>query len=57
MAQCVKALLYKPEGRVHDSQFVVGIFHLHNPSKPEVDSDCKRHEYQEYRLGGKAAGA
>ena len=37
--------------------YVIRIFHWHNPSGPGVDPDFKRNEYQEYLLGGKAADA
>ena len=36
---------------------VMGIFHSHNPSDPEVDSASNRNEYQEDFLGVNAAGA
>jgi len=39
VAQLVEALRYIPEGLGFDPDFVIGIFHRHNPSGPRVDSD------------------
>jgi hypothetical protein len=58
VAQSVKALRYKPEGRGFDSR--IRICHWHNPSVPHygpgVDSSSNRNEYQEYLLGLKTVG-
>ena len=60
LAQLVEALRYKPEGRGLDSRWCQNFsltqsFQPHHG--PRVDSTSKRNEYQEYFLGGKAAGA
>jgi hypothetical protein len=56
----VEALRYNPDGRRLDSRWRHGILHWHGPSSRTkdlvVDSASKRHDYQEYLLGAKAAG-
>ena len=57
----VKALRYKPVGRVFDSRLSHWKFSLaysfRSPYGPAVDSASNRNEYQVYFLGVKAAGA
>jgi len=61
MAQLVETLRYKPEGRGFDSWRDHYNFPLRYPSGRAmvlgIDSASNRYEYQEYFLGGKAAGA
>jgi len=57
VARLVEALSYKPKGRGFDSRCVTGIFHWHNPSRPNygpgVDLACNRNENHKYFLGGR----
>jgi hypothetical protein len=61
VAQLVKALRYKPEGRKFDFRWChwnfsfTQSFRLHYD--PGVDSASNRNKYQEYFLRVKAAGA
>ena len=61
VAQLVKALRYKPEGRGFHSRWCHKNFSLTQSFRPHygpgVDSTSNRNEYQEYFLGVKAAGA
>jgi hypothetical protein len=61
VAQLVKALQYKPEGRGFDSQCCNWNFSLTLSFRPYygpgVDSASNRNEYQERFLKVKAAGA
>ena len=61
VAQLVEALRYKPEGHGFDSRCCHWNFHCHNPSRRTMVlrsiQPPTRHEYQEYFLGVKAAGA
>jgi hypothetical protein len=45
----------KVAGSIPDG--VIGIFHWHNPSGPEVETASNRNDYQEYFLGVKTACA
>jgi hypothetical protein len=61
VAQLVKALRYKPEGRGFDSRWCHWDFSLTSSFRPHygpgVDSASNRNEYKKYFLGVKAAGA
>ena len=61
VAQLGEALRYKPKGREFDSRWCHFNFLLTQSFRPrydpEVESASDRHEYQEYFLGIKAAGA
>jgi len=57
VAQLVKALRYKPEGRGFDSRWCHRNFSLTYDYGSGVDSASSRNEYQEYFLEVKAAGA
>ena len=60
MAQLVKALHYKPQGRGFDPRKGNWNFSLTSSFRPHygagVDSASKRNEYQGYLLGVKTAG-
>jgi hypothetical protein len=61
VAQSVKALRHKPEGRGFDSQWCHCNFSLTKSFRPHygpgVDSASNINEYHEYFLGVKVAGA
>ena len=60
MAQLVKALCQKPEGRAFDSRWCHWNFSLTSFRPhygPGVDKASNRNEYQEYFLGVKATDA